>query len=443
MTRRLLCLHGHFYQPPRREPWIEEIEVQDSAEPFHDWNERIAEECYAPNGAARNQERRRPDRRHRRQLPAPLLQLRADPARLAGEAPPRRLRAGPRVGRAQPGAARPRERHRPGLQPRHPAALLAARPAHPDPLGGGRLPAEVRPCAGGDVAPGDRRRLGDPWAHWPRRGCASPCSRPIRSAGSALPGGLDRRVGGALRPDPAVPGPLRRARDGGLLLRRAHRPVDRLRERARLARRTARGPAGGLRRSPRARRGAHGRFDGETLGHHKKGGDEVLAAALRRLASGGEVEVVNFAQALERVPVDWEAEIFEGSSWSCAHGIERWRSDCGCEVGGRPGWRQAWRAPLRAALDDLRDRLHGLFEREAAPLLADPWGARDRFARCSATRSGARLASSSIGRRAAPSGRTSGERRCGCSRWSARRCSCTRAAAGSSPRSPGSRPCRC
>ena len=53
MPRRLLCLHGHFYQPPRENPWIQEIEVQDSAEPFHDWNERIAVECYAPNGAAR------------------------------------------------------------------------------------------------------------------------------------------------------------------------------------------------------------------------------------------------------------------------------------------------------------------------------------------------------------------------------------------------------
>src|SRR6516165_10827699 len=53
MPRRLLCLHGHFYQPPRENPWIEEIEVQDSADPFHDWNLRIAAECYAPNGAAR------------------------------------------------------------------------------------------------------------------------------------------------------------------------------------------------------------------------------------------------------------------------------------------------------------------------------------------------------------------------------------------------------
>src|SRR5512136_1254213 len=53
MAQRLLCLHGHFYQPPRENPWIEAVEVQDSAEPFHDWNARIAAECYGPNGAAR------------------------------------------------------------------------------------------------------------------------------------------------------------------------------------------------------------------------------------------------------------------------------------------------------------------------------------------------------------------------------------------------------
>ncbi len=120
-------------------------------------------------------------------------------------------------------------------------------------------------------------------------------------------------------------------------------------------------------------------FDGETLGHHKKGADEVLAETLRRMAGRGDVEMVNLGQALERLPLEWEAEIAEGSSWSCAHGLERWRSDCGCEGGGQPGWRQAWRAPLRGALDALRDRLADLFEREAGRLLADPWRSRDRY----------------------------------------------------------------
>jgi hypothetical protein len=88
---------------------------------------------------------------------------------------------------------------------------------------------------------------------------------------------------------------------------------------------------------------------------------------------------VNLGQALALAPPEWEAEIAEGSSWSCAHGVERWRSDCGCQVGAEPGWTQAWRAPLLAALEGLRDRLGELYERELAPVLPDPWAARDAY----------------------------------------------------------------
>src|SRR5438132_2032764 len=53
MRVRFICIHGHFYQPPRENPWLEAIETQDSAHPYHDWNERITAECYAPNAVAR------------------------------------------------------------------------------------------------------------------------------------------------------------------------------------------------------------------------------------------------------------------------------------------------------------------------------------------------------------------------------------------------------
>ena len=83
---RFICIHGHFYQPPRENPWLEAIEVQDSAYPYHDWNERITAECYAPNAASRILDERGPHRRHRQQLRRDQLQLRADPAVLAGAA---------------------------------------------------------------------------------------------------------------------------------------------------------------------------------------------------------------------------------------------------------------------------------------------------------------------------------------------------------------------
>jgi hypothetical protein len=180
VTRRLLCLHGHFYQPPRENPWIEAIEVQDSAEPFHDWNERIAAECDAPNAAARVKsaedriidivgnydhlsfnvgptllawlERERPDV-HARVIEADLAERRAARARNA-------LAQG--YNHAIP-------------------ARVRARSAHPDPLGHRRLPAPLRPRAGGLLAARDRG--GHAHARGARAGgSATRCCRPTRRA---------------------------------------------------------------------------------------------------------------------------------------------------------------------------------------------------------------------------------------------------------------------
>ncbi len=90
-------------------------------------------------------------------------------------------------------------------------------------------------------------------------------------------------------------------------------------------------------------------------------------------------ELTNYGQFLERYPANHFVEIVENSSWSCVHGVERWRSNCGCNSGGHAGWNQEWRAPLRAALDWLRDRVNPLFEEKAAPLLKNPWDARDEY----------------------------------------------------------------
>src|SRR5437899_186295 len=156
MNRRLLCLHGHFYQPPRENPWIEEVEVQDTAAPFHDWNERIAAECYGPNAAARLKngggyikdivnnyrhisfnfgptllawmERRAPEVDRR------LLEADAEGGRRRGARQAHRP-AHPGGRRGERAAARARQRHRPGVRARDPSALQRARPAHPDPLG--------------------------------------------------------------------------------------------------------------------------------------------------------------------------------------------------------------------------------------------------------------------------------------------------------------------
>jgi len=95
--------------------------------------------------------------------------------------------------------------------------------------------------------------------------------------------------------------------------------------------------------------------DGESYGHHHRNGDMALAHAIHYIETNKLAQVTNYGRYLEDHPAAYEVEIVENSSWSCEHGIERWRSDCGCNSGGHPGWNQGWRAPLRAALDWLRD----------------------------------------------------------------------------------------
>ena len=123
----------------------------------------------------------------------------------------------------------------------------------------------------------------------------------------------------------------------------------------------------------------HVATDGETYGHHHRFGEMALAYALSTMARKNLATLTNYGQYLERFPPDQLVEIAENTSWSCAHGIERWRSDCGCQTGGEPGWHQRWRQPLREALDWLRDQLAQLFEDEGRKLLNDPWAARDSY----------------------------------------------------------------
>ena len=376
---RLLCLHGHFYQPPRENPWLEEIETQDSAEPFHDWNERIATECYGPNGAARL--KRAGDR---------IVDIVNNYVHLSFNFGPTLLAW--------------LERWRPEIHARvveADARSLEAR-GHGNALAQGYSHAILPLCSPRDrltqirwgLADFRRRFQREPEGFWLPETAADAATleavaaegirftvlSPYQARRVRPPGGEWQDAAGA-RFDPTRPYRVRAgARELVVFFYDGHiaRDLafgDALSSPERLVCRLEGGfdPARG---HPEILTVA---FDGETLGHHKKGGDEALAAALRALAPRGDIEVVNLAQALDRIPAEWEAEIAEGSSWSCAHGVERWRGDCGCQVGAEPGWRQSWRAPLRAALDGLQNRLGEVYERELGALVRDPWATRDRY----------------------------------------------------------------
>ena len=123
----------------------------------------------------------------------------------------------------------------------------------------------------------------------------------------------------------------------------------------------------------------HVAVDGETFGHHHKMGEMTLAFALDRMEARDLAKITNYAEYLERHPPIHRVEIFENTSWSCVHGIERWRSNCGCNSGGHSGWNQEWRGPLREALDWLRDTVAAQYEEKARLLLKDPWAARNDY----------------------------------------------------------------
>lgn len=379
---RYLCIHGHFYQPPRENPWLEAIELQDSAYPYHDWNERITAECYAPNRASRilNAEGR-------------IAEIANNYSRISFDFGPTLLswleKEAPEVYQAVLNADREsRERcagHGPALAQAYNHIILPLanrRDKETQVLWGirdfehrfGRRPEGMwLPETAVDLetldilaqqgirftilAPHQARRtrpVGDgPW----RELDGEPID-PTRAYALRLPSG--RAISLFF-----YHGPIAREVAFGGLLSSGEAFAERLL--------SAFSTDGG---SPQL---VHVATDGETYGHHHPHGDMALAYALHHIESNRLASLTTYGAFLERYPSDQEVEIVEDTSWSCTHGVERWRSDCGCNTGTHPDWSQAWRSPLREALDWLRDALAHLFEERGQALLSDPWAARNDY----------------------------------------------------------------
>lgn len=101
--------------------------------------------------------------------------------------------------------------------------------------------------------------------------------------------------------------------------------------------------------------------DGETYGHHHKYGDMALSYCINYIEKTKSAKLTNYSEFLNKFPPEYEVRIIENTSWSCSHGIERWREDCGCSTGSHPGWNQKWRKPLRIALDNLKEELDKIY----------------------------------------------------------------------------------
>ncbi|MEX2503961.1 MAG: DUF3536 domain-containing protein [Egicoccus sp.] len=393
---RYICVHGHFYQPPRENPWLEQVEQQDSAWPFHDWNERITAECYGPNTSARILD---DDGR--------ILRLVNNYARMSFNVGPTLLAwmadHTPDVHAGIVDADR-RSAERFGG---HGSAMAQVYNHAIMPLANARDQQTQVVWGLGDFEHRFGRRAEGMWlaetaadtdtlevlaANGVAFTVLSPYQaaavRPLPPSGMVGPGGMDApdptegewldTTGG--RVDPTRPYrvslPSGRHLDVFFYDARVSQSVafegllnsgDRLADRLLHAFPERGGP-----------KLVHIATDGESYGHHHRHGEMALAHALHRLSNTDTVRLTNYGEYLELFPPEYEARIVEDSSWSCAHGIERWRSDCGC-TNGDIGGQQAWRAPLRDALDHVRDQVGPAYETTAKRLLRDPWQARDDY----------------------------------------------------------------
>ncbi len=382
MTNRYLCIHGHFYQPPRENPWLEAIELQDSAYPYHDWNERITAECYAPNRASRilNAEGR-------------IAEIANNYSRISFDFGPTLLswleKEAPDVYQAVLAADRDSQERFDG----HGAALAQAYNHMILPLAN-RRDKETQVLWG--IRDFEHRFGRRPEGMWlpetavDRETLDILAEHGIRftilaqhQAGRVRAIGDGAQSNGAGEPvDPTRAYSLRLASGREIGLFFYHDPIARdvafgglLSSGQTFAQRLlAAFSSDG--QSPQL---VHVATDGETYGHHHRHGDMALAYALHHIESNRLATLTTYGAFLDRCPPEQEIEIVEGTSWSCGHGVERWRSDCGCSTGSHPDWSQGWRTPLREALDWLRDTLAHLFEERGQGLLKDPWAARNDY----------------------------------------------------------------
>ena len=362
MRRRSVVIHGHFYQPPREDPWSGDVPLQKSAAPHHDWNARVHDECYRAVVAARLLDDR-----------GRIVHVMNTLAWMSWDAGPTLLEW---MSREAP------ETYREFLNADR---LALARVGHGGALATPYhhviLPLASRREKETEVRWGIadfRRRFGrEPEGMWlPEAAVDTETLDVLACEGirftvlgptqvrSSPPAGRPGRIalgGGRSIAVFVYDGPLSHDVAFGAVLQDSSRWVERLVH-----------PVG----DPDLVAVA---TDGETFGHHHRWGEMALAATLSAAGRHASLRLDNFASFLERHPAVEALELVEPSSWSCVHGVERWRSACGCKIEpGRPP-SQEWRGVLRGALAALAVELHRTFEREGGELLADPWEALDAY----------------------------------------------------------------
>lgn len=379
---RYVCVHGHFYQPPRENPSLEYVEFQESAYPYHDWNERITAECYAPNAASRIMDER-----------GRIASIVNNYAKISFNFGPTLLswlkEKAPEVYEAILEADQKSRETFSG----HGSAIAQAYNHVIMPLANPRDKQTQVIWGIGDF---EQRFHRAPEGMWlpetaadletldllAEYGIKFTILAPRQASRVRKIGSRSWKEISGERIDPTRPyllklpsrrtmsvyfydGPISRAVAFEHLLDNGQQFAERI--------------ASGFSDTREWAQLVHIATDGESYGHHHHFGEMALSYALDHLESNQLAQLTNYGQFLAAHPPTHQVEIFENSSWSCVHGVERWRSDCGCNSGGHSNWNQQWRAPLRNALDWLRDRLAPVFQEKGRLLLKDPWAARDAY----------------------------------------------------------------
>ncbi len=376
-----LCIHCHFYQPPRENPWLEQIELQDSAYPYHDWNERISAECYGPNLAARILDEQQ--RITRIVNNYSKISFNFGPTLLSWA-----VEHAPETYKGLIEADRKSQKQFSG----HGSAIAQAYSHIIMPLANSRDKRTQIIWGFEDFVSRFGRAPEGMWlpetavdietlAMMAEQGLSFAILAPHQAKAIRPLGGGDWQDVTGSKVDPKraylfktpggktinlffYDGPISQAVAFEKLLDNGEKFATRL--------------LGGLSDGRSGSQMIHIATDGETYGHHHKHGEMALAYALDYIEAKKSTRITNYGEFLELAPPQWEAQIYERTAWSCVHGVERWRSNCGCNSG-RAGWHQEWRKPLREALDWLRDWVAPRFEMLGRTLLSDPWAARDSY----------------------------------------------------------------
>ncbi len=375
-------MHGHFYQPPRENPWLEDVELQDSAYPYHDWNTKITEECYRQNAASRILG---PDKR--------IIAIVSNYSEISFDFGPTLLfwleRHAPDVYESIIEADRKSQKNFSG----HGAAIAQAYNHMIMPLANKR---DKYTQVVWGISDFEHRFGRKPEGMWLPETAAdietleilAECgikftilaphqAKRIRKVGTGQWENVHRDQIDTTR---AYVCPLPSGKTIDLFF--YHGPTAQdvsdgkiLQNGEVFAKRMAWISSKDNNQFPLA----HIATDGETYGHHFRHTDMALAYCLHYIKSNNLSKITVYGEYLEKHPPEYEVEIYENSSWSCSHGVERWRNNCGCNYGRYPSGRQQWRAPLREAMDWLRDGLSAVYEEKMKCCVPDPWQARNDY----------------------------------------------------------------